>query len=170
MKRYPTRFGRPAVIALAAGVSLFETNAGRAEATLMQLQTLEVMVSSKNCNGLSSFLRSNPDLMRGDDPLARELRIFSVSSKSGARDCFDSRASILKRETATAVVRLAQNPAPAAPTAPVAPVAVVTQTPVSTPTLPTGPEPVAVVPTDPSGTGGTDPGGTGGTDPGGATP
>lgn len=66
---------------------------GRAEYTLPQLLAIESLISSRNCEGLWLYVKSNPGIMEGNDPLANELRVFVSATERGQLDCFASRAS-----------------------------------------------------------------------------
>ena len=67
-----------------------------AKYNLRQLQVIEQLILDKDCGALLRYLAENPELMAGEDELARELRSFvdnvdgriiqSISLKSDA-DC-----------------------------------------------------------------------------------
>ncbi len=61
-----------------------------AEFSLDELQLIEQLVLAKDMAGLGRLLATNPDLIRGDDPLARELRGFNACYQNGSLDCFAS--------------------------------------------------------------------------------
>ena len=68
-----------------------------AKYSLLQLQVIEQLILDKDCGALLRYLAENPELMAGEDVLARELRSFvdnvdgkiiqSISLKSDA-DCY----------------------------------------------------------------------------------
>lgn len=61
-----------------------------ADFSLEELQLIEQLVLSKDTAALGRLLSTNPNLIRGDDPLARELRGFSICHQTGRLDCFAS--------------------------------------------------------------------------------
>lgn len=61
-----------------------------ADFTLEELQLIEQLVLARDTEGLGRFLATNPKLIRGDDPLARELRGFSACYQNRLLDCFAS--------------------------------------------------------------------------------
>ncbi len=64
---------------------------GQQGASLGDLERIESFIQSKDCGGLWSFVTSQPTLLEGNDPLARELRVFVASTERGLLDCFSSR-------------------------------------------------------------------------------
>lgn len=61
-----------------------------ADFSLDELQLIERLVLAKDTAGLGRLLATNPNLIRGEDPLARELRGFNVCYQTGRLDCFAS--------------------------------------------------------------------------------
>jgi hypothetical protein len=103
----------PRLVAVVTAVSLMAgATPGRADYTLEQLQEIERLIAGKNCAGLWSFVRSNPSITAGDDPLAVELRNFIADTERGKLTCFESRANENSR-TGTLI-------APSLPTPPAA--------------------------------------------------
>ena len=66
----------PRLLTIITALILLQGQMARAEYSLEQLQEIERYVMSKNSAALESLLRSNPELMAGNDPLAKELRSF----------------------------------------------------------------------------------------------
>jgi hypothetical protein len=64
---------------------------GQQGASLGDLERIEGFIQSKDCGGLWSFVTTQPGLLEGNDPLARELRVFVASTERGLLDCFASR-------------------------------------------------------------------------------
>jgi hypothetical protein len=64
---------------------------GQQGASLGDLERIESFIQSKDCGGLWSFVTTQPGLLEGNDPLARELRVFVASTERGLLDCFASR-------------------------------------------------------------------------------
>ena len=64
---------------------------GQQGASLGDLERIEGFIQSKDCGGLWSFVTAQPGLLQGNDPLARELRVFVASTERGLLDCFASR-------------------------------------------------------------------------------
>lgn len=95
-------------------VLLGSTGSGRAEYSLTQLQAIESLISSRNCEGLWLFVKSNPTLMVGTDPLASELRTFVAATERGQLECFASRSAGSASPAATAAAPAAV-PTPPAP-------------------------------------------------------
>ena len=84
----------PRLIAVVTALVLLGTTASsRAEYDLSQLQAIEGLISSRNCEGLWLYVKSNPTIMVGTDPLASELRTFVAATERGQLDCFASRSS-----------------------------------------------------------------------------
>jgi hypothetical protein len=67
---------------------------GQTGASLADLEEIDRLISSKNCNALWSYVRQRPELMAGNDALARELRVFVQSTERGMLDCFSARAPV----------------------------------------------------------------------------
>ena len=89
----------PRLIAVITALGLLaSTTAGRAEYSLPQLQEIERLISAKNCAGLWTYVRANPGIMAGTDPLANELRVFIASTERGQLNCFASRPALVNRE------------------------------------------------------------------------
>lgn len=84
----------PRLIAVVTALVLLgATGPGRADYSLGQLQAIEGLISSRNCEGLWLFVKSNPGIVDGDDPLANELRVFVTATERGQLDCFASRST-----------------------------------------------------------------------------
>jgi hypothetical protein len=84
----------PRLIAVVTALVLLGTaGSSRAEYDLSQLQEIEGLISSRNCEGLWLYVKSNPTIMVGSDPLASELRTFVAATERGQLDCFASRSS-----------------------------------------------------------------------------
>lgn len=66
----------PKLLTIVTALILMSGQAAWAAYSLEQLQEIERYILSKNSAALAAMLRSNPDLMIGDDPLALELRTF----------------------------------------------------------------------------------------------
>lgn len=82
------------------------TGPGFADFSLDELQAIEQLIVSKDTAALGRYLAANPQLVRGDDPLARELRGFQSCYRTGRLDCFAS-AQVVK------VVKEGNAPTPA---------------------------------------------------------
>ena len=72
---------------------------------LEQLKEIERLVLAKDTAALGRYLASNPQIIMGDDPLARELRDFQSCATSGQLDCFSA--------TRSTIVTTEPEPAPA---------------------------------------------------------
>ena len=84
----------PRLIAVVTALVLLgTTGSSRAEYDLSQLQAIEGLISSRNCEGLWLYVKSNPTMMVGTDPQASELRTFVAATERGQLDCFASRSS-----------------------------------------------------------------------------
>jgi len=59
------------------------TPAAHASYTLTDLQRIEQLILDREWNELRAYIASKPDLARGDDPLASELRTFLETSRDG---------------------------------------------------------------------------------------
>jgi hypothetical protein len=59
-----------------------------AEYSLAQLQELERLILAKNCSSLWAYLQQHPDILAGNDPLAKELQVFVQSTQRGLLNCF----------------------------------------------------------------------------------
>jgi hypothetical protein len=70
---------------------------GQQAVSLNDLQRIESFIQAKDCGGLWSFVTSQPGLLQGNDPLARELRVFVASTERGLLDCFASRGGAVTR-------------------------------------------------------------------------
>lgn len=64
--------------------------AANAAFSLAELQRIEGLVSSRDCGGLWLYLRNNPSLTVGNDPLAVELRNFTNGINDGLIDCLST--------------------------------------------------------------------------------
>jgi hypothetical protein len=99
----------PRLIAVVTALVLLGgTGSSRADYDLSQLQAIEGLISSRNCEGLWLYVKSNPEIIAGGDPLANELRTFVTATERGQLDCFASRTS------SGAPIPAAPAPAPAA--------------------------------------------------------
>jgi hypothetical protein len=79
----------PKLIAVVTALVLLgAAGPGRAEYTLAQLQAIEGLITSRNCEGLWLFVKTNPALVDGEDPLAKELRLFVTATERGQLECF----------------------------------------------------------------------------------
>jgi hypothetical protein len=84
----------PRLIAVVTALVLLgTTGSSRADYDLSQLQEIEGLISSRNCEGLWLYVKSNPTMMVGSDPLASELRTFVAATERGQLDCFASRSA-----------------------------------------------------------------------------
>ena len=76
------------LLAIITAAIMFAPGQGaRAAFTLPELLEIERLIVSQDCLLLWSYLRSNPALVQGDDPLALELRNFSNGINGGLIDC-----------------------------------------------------------------------------------
>ena len=82
---------KPSLMATITALMLVAGTSGlRAEYDLSQLQEIERLVLLKDSGALGRFLALNPQIVSGDDPLARELRSFRNCTQGGQLDCFAS--------------------------------------------------------------------------------
>ena len=82
----------PRLIAVVTALVLLGgSGSSRADYDLSQLQAIEGLISSRNCEGLWLYVKSNPGIIAGGDPLANELRTFVAATERGQLDCFASR-------------------------------------------------------------------------------
>jgi hypothetical protein len=82
----------PRLIAVVTALVLLGgTGSSRADYDLSQLQAIEGLISSRNCEGLWLYVKSNPGIIAGADPLANELRTFVAATERGQLNCFASR-------------------------------------------------------------------------------
>lgn len=70
----------PKLITVITAVIMMSGRIAGAEYSLTQLQEIERYIMTKDSAALFALLRSNPDLMVGNDPLAEELRSFMETS------------------------------------------------------------------------------------------
>jgi hypothetical protein len=117
----------PRLIAVVTALVLLGgTGSSRADYDLSQLQAIEGLISSRNCAGLWLYVKSNPGITAGGDPLANELRTFLAATERGQLDCFASRtpsgAPISAVPTTATVAAPAAAPAAAPTSAPTPPV------------------------------------------------
>jgi hypothetical protein len=77
---------------------------GQQGASLGDLERIESFIQSKDCGGLWSFVTTQPGLLEGNDPLARELRVFVASTERGLLDCFASRGGAVAADANDVVV------------------------------------------------------------------
>lgn len=59
-----------------------------AQDSIARLQQLEQLIVRKDCGGMRNFISNNPDLTRGSDPLAVELRSYANKLDNGLINCF----------------------------------------------------------------------------------
>ena len=107
----------PRLIAVVTALVLLGgTGSSRADYDLSQLQAIEGLISSRNCEGLWLYVKSNPEITAGGDPLANELRPFLAATERGQLDCFASRSPSSAQIPAvpTTAATEAEAPAPAA--------------------------------------------------------
>ncbi len=64
--------------------------------SLSQLQKIDRYMSNKDCAGLWTYLARNPAIMKGNDPLSRELRKFMSGISNGLIEC----ASVVPQSSA----------------------------------------------------------------------
>lgn len=57
---------------------------GQAAYTLDQLRQIETFLIQRDYGALWLFLSENPEILEGDDALARELRVFTQAISRGA--------------------------------------------------------------------------------------
>lgn len=96
----------PKLMAVITALIMITGSSGlRAEYSLAQLQELERLILGKNCGNLWDYLQKNPEIMAGNDALARELQVFVQSTQNGLLSCFAARTATIA-------------PTPLAPTAP----------------------------------------------------
>ena len=70
----------------------FGANSGvQASYSIEQLREIEQLVNTKNCGGLRGYLRINPEIIEGADPLADELRKFAFGVDTGLIQCLAAR-------------------------------------------------------------------------------
>lgn len=81
------------LIAVVTALTLMGGTSAHADYTLEQLLRIEGYITAKNCAGLWNYVRSNPEVTRGTDPLANELRVFVAATERGQLDCFSARSS-----------------------------------------------------------------------------
>lgn len=65
--------------------------AARAEFSLDQLQELERLVLARDTAALWAYIQANPEVLLGEDPLARELRLFAEATTRGQLDYYAAR-------------------------------------------------------------------------------
>lgn len=87
----------PKLLAVITALLFLGQAAGvRADFTLDQLREIDRLVTAKDTAALGFYLRTNPQILQGDDPLARELRRFMECVASGRLDCFASEKVVAK--------------------------------------------------------------------------
>lgn len=74
-------------------------NAARSELSLDDLQAVEGLIQGGDCSALWEHLRVNPQLRRGDDPVAAELSDFFNSTRLGNLDCYSGRGALFAPAT-----------------------------------------------------------------------
>ncbi len=62
-------------------------NSANAAYTLIQLQEVDRLIQSKDCGALLGYLGQNTELLEGNDPLAQELRNFTLGVQGGLIQC-----------------------------------------------------------------------------------
>ncbi|MFZ5752467.1 MAG: hypothetical protein ACOY5U_15560 [Pseudomonadota bacterium] len=77
----------------------------RAAYDLNQLREIDRLMSSADWAGLAAYLRSNPGLTLGDDPLARELQAFQARYARSVLDIFAARQPADLQGPSLSVVR-----------------------------------------------------------------
>lgn len=81
----------PKLMAIITALIMIGGGSGaKAEYSLAQLQQLERLILAKNCSSLWAYLQQHPEIMTGNDPLARELQVFVQSTQRGLLNCFAS--------------------------------------------------------------------------------
>lgn len=65
--------------------------AARADFSLEQLQDLERLVLARDTGALWAYIQANSGVLQGDDPLARELRLFAEATARGQLDYYAAR-------------------------------------------------------------------------------
>jgi hypothetical protein len=83
----------PKMIAIVTALLMISGVArGQSGYSLADLEEIDRLISGKDCTSLWSYVRARPELMAGNDALARELRVFVQSTERGMLDCFAARA------------------------------------------------------------------------------
>lgn len=81
----------PRLLAIITALTLFSgSGAVMGQESLAKLQQLEQLIVSKDCGGMRNFINANPELSRGSDPLAVELRAYATRLNSGLIQCLES--------------------------------------------------------------------------------
>jgi len=62
--------------------------------SIEQLREMEQLIATKNCGGLRGYLRINPGIIEGPDPLAEELRKFAFGVDTGLIQCLAARTTV----------------------------------------------------------------------------
>ncbi len=84
----------PKLLAIITALSFVSvTNGASGQDSLAKLQELEQLIVRKDCGGMRNFIGANPDLTRGNDPLAVELRSYANKLDNGLINCFAASAS-----------------------------------------------------------------------------
>lgn len=65
----------------------------QADFSLDQLKALEQLILARDGTALRRYLAANPQMLRGDDPLARELRGLQSCLYGSGVDCFSAAAT-----------------------------------------------------------------------------
>jgi len=55
-----------------------------------QLRIIDQLISAKDCSALMGYLRANPSITSGSDPLAQELRSFVDGVEGGLVNCLSA--------------------------------------------------------------------------------
>ncbi len=83
------------LLAIITALIYFGGHSGaQAAYTIEQLREMENLVATKNCGGLRGYLRINPEIIEGPDPLAEELRKFAFGVDTGLIQCLASRTTV----------------------------------------------------------------------------
>lgn len=79
---------------------LFFGGPGHGQATLSieQLLQIEEMILNRDCAALRGFLAVNPQIARGNDPLAVELRNFADAMDRGLINCLSASDGITTQQ------------------------------------------------------------------------
>ncbi|TMV04212.1 hypothetical protein FGK63_18160 [Ruegeria sediminis] len=83
------------LVAVVTALLLMMTSHGaRADASLEQLLIIDQLLTKNDTKSLWTYIHENPELLRGDDELARELRNFYDTAAVGRlRFDFESQVS-----------------------------------------------------------------------------
>jgi len=73
---------------ITALIMITGASGANAEYSLAQLQELERLVLGKKYKSLWAYLQLHPEILAGNDPLAKELQVFVQSTQRGLLNCF----------------------------------------------------------------------------------